>query len=225
MRLSAVLLFSCVLTLILSFAFPGLAGQPSPCIKASSSRNGNFLVLMNMQLDPPQSNEAVVTRKIRQFSFELFPKENFINPKDRLTAPGTYFSAGSWAQWGVVLDPQITTDWPFTSFCPLPLVTDDGEFLILLAQAPASSGDAGVLRIYRWDSMSKEIPGHGRLIREIHLKKFYIPIETPCCTDESPEWFAGGSFNFSADDRQLIYKSQYGDTFRITLSDGSVSSK
>jgi hypothetical protein len=86
MRLGATLSVSCVLTLILGSAFPGLAGQPPSCIKAASSKNGNFLVLMNMQLDPPQSKDGV-TRRIWGFSFEIFPKENFINAKDRLTAP------------------------------------------------------------------------------------------------------------------------------------------
>jgi hypothetical protein len=224
MRLSATLSVSCVLTLILSFALPGLAGQPPPCIKAASSKNGNFLVLMNMQLDPAQSKDGVTMRI--GFSFEIFPKENFINAKDRLTAPGTYFSGVSWAQWGVALDSRNATDGPFTSFCPLPLVTDDGEFLILLVQTPAFSADEVVLRIYRWDRTSRGIPGDGRQIEELPLKKFYFPIlESPGFNDGSPSWFAGGSWNFSSDNGQLIYKSQYGNTVRITLANGSISSQ
>jgi hypothetical protein len=167
-----------------------------------------------------------VTRRIRGFSFEIFPKENFINAKDRLTAPGTYFSGGSWAQWGVALDSQNATDGAFTSFCPLPLVTDDGEFLILLAQTPAFSADNVVLRIYRWDRKSTGIPGEGRLVEEFPLKKFYFPLlESHGFSDESPSWFAGGSWNFSSDNGQLIYKSQYGNTVRITLANGSISSE
>lgn len=223
MRLSAILVFCCVPIQILISPLPALAGQLPTCIKSSSSRNGNFLALMNTQLDPPQASEGVA-RKIRGFSFEIFPKENFINAGDRLTAPGTYFS--DWAQWGVALDSRNATDRPFTSFCPLPLVTDDGEFLILLAHTPDASIDWVVLRIYRWDRMSKATPSQGRLVAEIPLKKFYIPLlESPCCTDESPMWFAGGSFDFSPDDRQLTYVSQYGNAVRINLSDGSVSSK
>jgi hypothetical protein len=222
MRLSATLSVSCVLTLILGSAFPGLAGQPPSCIKAASSKNGNFLVLMNMQLDPPQSKGGVTMR----FSFEIFPKENFLNAKDRLTAPGTYFAGLSSQQWGVALDSRNGTDGPFTSFCPLPLVTDNGEFLILLAQTPAFSADEVVLRIYRWDRTSRGIPGNGRLVEEFPLKKFYFPLlESHGFSDESPSWFAGGSWNFSSDNGQLIYKSQYGNTVRITLANGSVSSE
>lgn len=223
MRLSAILVFCCVPIQILSFAPPALVGQPHSCVEGSSSSNGSFLVVMNTQLDPLQPDEGVV-RRVRGVSFEIFAKEKFINAGGRLTAPGTYFSDG--AQWGVALDSRNETDTPFTSSCPLPLVTDDGEFLILLAQTPDPSIDWVVLRIYRWDRMSKATPHQGRLVAEIPLKKFYIPLlESPCCTDESPMWFAGGSFDFSPDDRQLTYMSKYGNAVRINLSDGSVSSK
>jgi len=94
MRLRAALSVSCVVTLILGSAVPGLAGSLPPCIKAASSKNGNFLVLVNMQLDPPQSKDGV-TRKIQGFSFEIVPKEDFINAKDKLTAPGTFWSGSS----------------------------------------------------------------------------------------------------------------------------------
>jgi hypothetical protein len=226
MRLSAILAFYCVPTLILGFALPGWAGQHRySCIKAASSRNGGFLVLMNMQLDAPQNNDPGPARRIRQVSFEMFPKVDFTNAKDKLTAPGEYFSDGSWVQWGVQLDLRNSRDWPFASSCALPLVTDDGEFLVLLAQSPALSADMAVLRIYRRDRTNKKIPSDGQIISEIPLKTFHIPLEPNCCDDETPEWFAGGSFDFSSDDRQLIYKSQYGNSVRITLDDGSVSRK
>ena len=228
MRLSAISAFSGAVSLILGLTVPALAGTPPPCIKAASSKNGDFLVLMNMQLDALQSNDGVA-RRIRGFSFEVFPRENFINAKDRLTAAGIYFS--DWAQWGVALDRRNTTDQLFTSSCPLPLVTNDGEFLVLLAQVPAGSADWGVLRIYRRDRTSREIPDHGRLVREIALKEFYVPLylipvlEPPYCTDGSPVWFVGCSFGFSSDNRQLIYLSHYWHTVRITLGEGSVSSE
>lgn len=130
------------------------------------------------------------------------------------------------ADWVVTFDSRNATDGLFASSCPLSLVTDDGEFLVLLAQRAAGSADWGVLRIYQWDRKSGGIPGSGRLVEELPLKKFYFPLFVlPCCTDETPTWFAGASWNFSADDRQLIYKSQYGNTVRISLGNGSVSSE
>jgi len=44
-------------------------------------------------------------------------------------------------------------------------------------------------------------------------------------TDETPEWFAGGTFEFSSDYRQLIHKTRWGNTVRINLADGSLSNK
>jgi hypothetical protein len=145
MRLSAIVVSCCVPIQILSFALPALAGQLNTCVKGSNSSNGSFLVLVDTRLDPPQPSEGVM-RRIRGFSFEIFPKEKFINPGERLMAPGTYFS--DWTQWGVALDSRNATDSLFTSSCPVPLVTDDGEFLILLAETPAASADWVVLRIY-----------------------------------------------------------------------------
>lgn len=226
MRSMATLACSCVLLLVLGSAMPVLAGPAPPCTKAVSSKNADFLVISNFQLEPLQSSEGI-GRRIQQFSFEVFPKEKFINAKDRMTAPATYWTDGSPAEWGVVLDSRTTGNWAFTSFCPLPLITDDGEFLILLATVPAMSADYwAVLRIYRWDRMAKGIPGHGRLVREIPLEEIWSPLRLASkngATDETPEWYAGGTFNFSSDGKQLIHKTRWGNTVRISLGDGSVS--
>jgi hypothetical protein len=162
-----------VLSLILTWALPLLARQPPPCAKAVSSENAQSLVIGNVQLEP-LAGEKGVARRIQQFSFDVFPREQFINAKDRTTARATFWADGSWAQWGIVLDSRDEANWAFTSSCPLPLITDDGEFLILLAAVPAISADWGVLRIYRWDRMDQEIPGHGRLIREIPLREISL---------------------------------------------------
>ena len=235
MRLRATLAYSCVLSLILGLALPVLAGALPPCVKAASSKNADFLVIGNVQVEPVQTTEGIA-RRIQQFSFEVFPKEKFINPTSRLTASATYWA--DWAQWDVVLDARINANQIFTAFCPLPLVTDDGGFLVLLAAVPAMSADWGVLRIYRRDSMN-HIPGHGRLIREIPLKEIWLkdiwsPLRLPWqlatpeegATDETRQWYAGATFSFSSDRQQLlIQKTEWGNTVRITLADGSVSNK
>jgi hypothetical protein len=214
MRLSATLSISCVLTLILSFPFPALAGQPPPCVKAASSKSGNFLVLMEMQLDPPQSKDGLA-RGIRGFSFEIFPKENFINAKDKMTAPAAYWT--DWAQWGVALDSRTATDKVF--FCPLPFITDDGEFLVLLAAMPAFSAHFEILRIYQRDRASREIPSHGRLIKGIPLKEIWNPLRLRSLKgfdDGSPTWYAGGTFVFTSDDRELIHTTRW-ETRSVSL--------
>jgi hypothetical protein len=65
------------------------------------------------------------------------------------------------------------------------------------------------------------------LIKNIRLKEVWSPIEiannTGMWTDESPEWFDGVKFEFSADNRQLTLKSRSDRSLRIKLEDGSVS--
>jgi hypothetical protein len=232
MRFRASLASSRLPSLILIWALPVLAGPLPPCVKAASSENADSLVISNFQFEPRQSTEGI--GRIQQFSFEVFPKEKFINARDRTTARATFWTDLSWEQWGIVLDSRDKANFAFTESCPLPLITDDGEFLILLATVPAISADWGVLRIYRWDRTGSEIPGHGHLVREIRLREIWPPLrltwppgapEHESATDETPQWYAGGTFAFSLDNRNLVHKTQWGNTIRIHLENGLVSNQ
>ena len=112
----------------------------------------------------------------------------------------------------------------------MPLITDDGEFLILLHVGPALSGDTAVLQIYRRrDDPIREGPDHRVFIKDIALKEIWTPdklaANTNFWTDHTPEWFAGGTFAFSSDYRRLIHQTRWGNTVRINLADGSLSDK
>lgn len=144
---------------------------------------------------------------LRRVSLEVFPKENFINAKDKLIAPATYWT--EWLLWSVVLDSSGVHNEPE---CPLPLITDDGEFLILLKTGPALTEDSTALRIYRrrdhrGDPL-REGADHGVFIKDIAFKEIWTPdrlaANSHAWTDETPQWFAGGTFEFSPDRRQLI---------------------
>lgn len=206
-----------VLPLSLACAIPALAGPLPPCVKAVSSNNGSFLVISDVQLAPEHGNGA----RVQQVSLQVFPKENFINAKDRVTSSATYWT--NWLQWSVVLDSRNTHPVPV---CPLSLITDDGEFLIVLNEYATDSA----LRIYRrLDHLGdpvREGPDHGVLIKDIALREIW-PAEklsnVQIVTDERPQWFAGGTFEFSPDSRLLIHKARWGNTVRINLPDGSVS--
>jgi hypothetical protein len=221
MRRSAQLTFVLGWCLVLSLALPAVAGSIFPCPKAVSSNNGNFLVLSDVQFKPAPENTA----RIRWVSLQVFPKENFINAKDKLTTPATYWQNGP--QWDVVLDSVPMHNDPE---CPLPLISDDGQFLILLHLGPALSEDA-VLQIYRWDHRYEPAIGrtghHGVLIKGIDLKEIWpndkVAANTGTWDDHTPEWFAGGTFEFSSDSRKLIHKTRWGNTVRVNLEDGSVS--
>ena len=161
---------SAIICLVLACIRPAIAGAPSPCVKAVTSQNGNFLVITDMRIEPAEGN----TGRVRQLSFQMFPRENFINAKDRMSAAATYWT--DWTRWSVVLDAHDPDDKWFTWSCPLPLITDDGEFLVLLRGSPLLGGEAA-LRIYRRRDHQgdpvKEGPDHGVFIREVPLKEIW----------------------------------------------------
>jgi hypothetical protein len=209
---------------MLSFALPAVAGALFPCPKAVSSNNGNFLVLSDVQFE----HGPEFTLKVQRVSLQVFPKENFINAIHKLDTSSTYWSYSPW--WDVVLDSMPMHNEPE---CPVPLISDDGEFLILLRIGGVFSGEDAILQIYRWDHRYEPTVGktgnHGVLIKNIDLKEIWSPdkvaANTGGWTDHTPEWFAGGTFEFSSDRRQLIHKTRWGNTVRINLEDGSVSWK
>jgi hypothetical protein len=71
-----------------------IASAPSPCVKAASSNSGQFLVITGISpaLAAGMHEIPVLT---------VYKKERFVNEKDRLTSPATYW--GDTAQWTVVL--------------------------------------------------------------------------------------------------------------------------
>jgi hypothetical protein len=192
----------CWLILALSCSLSG--GPLFPCVKVVSSKDGNFLVVLE------------------DHSLDIISKERFINPPQRMTAPATFWTSG--AVWSV----------PFTSFqihnepeCPLPLITDDGEFVILVSTGPVLGRSAPVLTIFRrrdhrGDPM-REGPDHGVFIKSILIDEIWPPDKFAVAwDDETPEWFAGGRFDFSANLRELIHTTRWGETVRIDLATGTI---
>jgi hypothetical protein len=123
-----------------------------------------------------------------------------------------------WVRWSVVLDPVLD--------CPVPLITDDGEFVVVLKAGFGFTGKA--LRIYRRRDHTgdpiREGPDHGVFIKDISLEEL-LPKDkiTVAWDDSSPQWFAGGSFEFTGDYRELIHTSRWGNAVRIDLRNGSVT--
>jgi hypothetical protein len=71
-----------------------------------------------------------------------------------------------------------------------------------------------------------EGPDHGVFIKDIALNEVWTPdklaANSSIWTEGTPEWFAGGTFEFSSDCLQLIHKTRWGNTVRINLQDGSL---
>jgi hypothetical protein len=163
-------------------------------------------------LDPRQEGGVL------QISLRVLPRENFINAKDQLSVPANYWA--DWHRWGVVVDAAGLHNEP--RLCPVPLITDGGESLILLHVGPGFSADDPVLQIYRRQDHPgdpiREGADHGVFISEIAMTKSGRPDTLArnlgVRNDETPQWFPGGTFEFSSDYRQLIHKTRCGNTVR-----------
>jgi hypothetical protein len=72
----------------------------------------------------------------------------------------------------------------------------------------------------------REGADHGVFIKDIALKEIWTPdrlaAHSRSWTDEAPQWFAGGTFDFSSDHWQLLHKTRWGNIVRINLADGSL---
>jgi hypothetical protein len=199
---------------------PNAFGGPlPPCVKVVSSANGNFLVISETELQPKAGDQAL---HVRQVILKVIPKEKFINSKDRLAAPGTFW--GDWTQWSVVLNSQSS---PFSLGCPLSLISNDSEFMVIVGGCFDYC-----LRIYeRRDHPGSPLgrgPDLGIFVKNISLRDLWPANRVAndramSQTDESPQWFAGGTFEFSEDCRELIHKTRWGNVVRIRLADGPIS--
>ncbi len=186
------------------------AGAVPPCLKAVASKNGASLVIVEQQGDSGS------------FILNIFPREHWITSKDRITAPAAYWT--DFLQWGIVLTPNLSS-W---ISCPLPLITDDGEFLLLVSRDFAIGPDREALRIYRRrDHIGDprgEGPDHGVFVRAISFQEIWPPEKIKAHqggTDHSPAWFVGSTFDFSGDNRELVYIFE-GGTLHVDLTDGAI---
>jgi hypothetical protein len=195
--------------LMFAYGFYAFAGPLFPMIRASSSSNGKFLVIVEYQFENP--DETI--KRISKITYHVDHIEEFIN--DKFTPPAAYWS-DSW---------NVTLAWPKeASGGLLPCISDDGMVLVFISVTPPMSETIEVLRIYRKDE------NHGTMLKAYQLKDIWTQEEIkahiiPLVIDGRPLWFAGGSFSFSSDNRQFIYKTPWGKTVSINLMDGSASRK
>ena len=192
------------------------AGPLFPCPTAVNSVHGNALAIVHDTIDWKRE-----TGKLLSIQITVMSKATFVNDYQTISAPVTYW--GDWP-WAVVLDMNKDADRSFT-FCPVPLITDDAHFLILLATGPAFRS---ALRIYRrgdWSERMEDGTIKGVLVKEIKLDELWPePKVDPnrIWTDHTPEWYAFGTFDFARDNLQLIHQTRWGDTVRVNLPDGNV---
>jgi hypothetical protein len=106
------------------------------------------------------------------------------------------------------------------------MITDDGEFLIVLNEYNSDSA----LRIYRRpghnNANAREGPVGGTLVKDIALKDLWPAdkLEGGMRWDgEMQQWYSGGFFEFSPYCRCLLHTTRWGSAVRINLWDGSVA--
>jgi hypothetical protein len=176
------------------------------------SEHGAFLVITSGVV-----REKGAARKDELIRLDVYPWGEF-NAYEGVTTPNKYRVAGP--EWGVSLPSR---EWSDLLACPLPLVTEDGKYLVLLGDTTFSDP---ALRIYR---RGEQPNTEGVLVRQIKLQEVWpadkLPAasETQVATDLSePKWYTGGTFTFSMDRRTLTYTSRWETTVHINLASGAV---
>jgi hypothetical protein len=212
-----------VLTMILfsalaSLTSASLASPLLPCIAATLSANGNILVVNKLTNDDPEETHA---RRPQTSTFLVLRRNVDIIDGLRLKGPNAYWTDPIWS---VVF---TNSSKPPLIACPYTLVTDDGEYLILVGDFFVQDA----LSIYRRrDHPGRPFggpgPDHGLLVRQIPLRDLWAPEHIPeGIFDGTPQWFEGGTFAFSPDNRTLLHKTRWGKTLQINLETGKVTSQ
>ena len=159
-------MFLVSMVVVLISARFSFAGPPFPCPTAVNSVHGNALAIVHDTIDWKGE-----TGQLLSVQYTVLSKATFLNEYQKISAPVTYWGDSSWA---VVLNMNKQAD-RSVSFCPVPLITDDARFLILLASGPVYRS---ALRIYRqgdYDSRDRTEDGmiKGVLVKEIQLDELW----------------------------------------------------
>jgi hypothetical protein len=187
------------LMVLLVLPFSALAGPAFPLLNGVTSRNGNSMVIIEYHYE--KRNGEI--KRIQAVTFRIARKQQFVSFPHLFTSPSTYWSEA----WSVTRPSDIGV--------PLPLVTDDGQFLILLTNSAPYSRDFLVMNIYREnrETHTAEVVGACRLSDVWPAGK--LPLEPAIVTDHSPRWFDSGSFDFASG--YLIHKTRWGNAVQIKL--------
>lgn len=203
---------------VLTCAPFSIAGPLFPCPTAVNSVHGNAIAIAHKTIEW----HAGIGKPL-SVQFTVMTKTDFVNDSQKISAPVTYW--GDWS-WAVLLDMNNQAD-RISYSCAVPLVTDDAQFLILLATGPVFDSAHSALRVYRKGDYSSERMQDGTvkgvLVREVKLEELWPATKidpSQLWIDHTPEWFAGGSFDFATGNPQLIHKTRWGTTVRINLPDG-----
>lgn len=179
------------------------AGPLFPDVRAATSANGKFLVAVEFEyLNPGQQ-----VRTITRVSYRVLRREEFLS--DRFTTTNPFWS----------YDWDVSMALPQAEGTPLPFISNDGKYLVLVSVDPPFS-DITVLRLYRAHRYGGE-----DLLGTYKLKDIWTADELKAHADllstGRPLWFTGSTLGFSADSSAFVVRAPWGREARLDLNDGA----
>ena len=185
----------------LAFTSVVWASAPFPAVGATTSENGRFLVAMQFEYLNPDQQFRTITRVI----YRVLRREEFIN--DKFITANPFWSD----TWSVSMAPK--------GIPPLPFVSNDGMYLVLVSVDPPFA-DITVLRIYRQRYGGEDLLGTYKL-KDIWSADELNAHATQTSTGR-PQWFAGSTLGFSADNRAFVVRTPWGRELRLDLNGGAI---
>jgi hypothetical protein len=189
---------------LLVFTSAVWAGPLFDDVRAATSANGKFLVALEFEYLNPDQQVRTITR----VSYRVLRRAEFINDKFTTTNP---FWSFDW---------DVSMSRPKAQGIPLPFISNDGKYLVLVSVDPPFS-DFEVLRIYREHRYGGE-----DLIGTYKLKDIWTADELKAHADRlssgRPLWFAGSTLGFSVDDSAFVVRTPSGREVRLDLNNGAI---
>ncbi len=199
---------------LFAIPMPGWDLSYLTCVKVARSEHGKVVAVADTHWEPVKNSPAVKATKV---TFQIFREAEF-SGIGKLNAPITFWEdPPSWT---------VTLDGDRAEGCLIPLVSEVGQYLVLLSEAGSLTSQKIVMRLYKGPSRTapEDQWGRGVFIKDLSLKDISPGWQTPPGpVTHTVQWFAGGTFNWGRDNQSLLFKSGWGDSVSIDLETGSVT--
>jgi hypothetical protein len=159
-----------------------------------------------MEFEYLNPDQQVTT--ITRVSYRVLRREEFIN--DKFATTNSFWSH----------DWDLGMAFPKGEGIPLPFISNDGKYLVLVSVTPPFS-DFTVLRIYREHRYGGE-----DLLGTYKLKDIWTVDELKAHANLTstgrPLWFAGSILGFSEDSSAFVVRTPWGREVRLDLNGGAI---
>jgi hypothetical protein len=109
--------------------------------------------------------------------------------------------------------------------CPFPLISETGEYLVLLSDTSPASSRTAAMEIYREPSRT-DVPGtprRGLFVKDLTLRDLWGEKDYSDLQHISESWLEKGSFEWGTDHHSLVYKTPWKCVVHIDVNTGAVS--